>query len=72
MLRGALSVLDGKFMTVAKRLTSCKPSTSFRRIGLAFRGNDRKVWPWTQRVYDTLIAIQWGTIPDPLGWMVAV
>jgi branched-chain amino acid aminotransferase len=34
--------------------------------------NDRKVGPWTQRIYDTLTAIQWGTIPDPFGWMVPV
>jgi len=34
--------------------------------------NDRKVGPWTQRIYDTLTAIQWGTAPDPLGWMVPV
>jgi branched-chain amino acid aminotransferase len=34
--------------------------------------NDRKVGPWTQRIYDTLTAIQWGNAPDPLGWMVPV
>jgi branched-chain amino acid aminotransferase len=34
--------------------------------------NDRKVGPWTQRIYDTLTAIQWGTAPDPFGWMVPV
>lgn len=34
--------------------------------------NDRKVGPWTQRIYDTLTAIQWGTAPDPLSWMVPV
>jgi branched-chain amino acid aminotransferase len=34
--------------------------------------NDHKVGPWTQRIYDILTAIQWGTIPDPFGWMVAV
>jgi branched-chain amino acid aminotransferase len=34
--------------------------------------NDRKVGPWTQRIYDALTAIQWGTSPDPFGWMVAV
>jgi branched-chain amino acid aminotransferase len=34
--------------------------------------NDRKVGPWTQRIYDALTAIQWGTTPDPFGWMVSV
>jgi len=34
--------------------------------------NDRKVGPWTQRIYDTLTAIQWGTAPDTFGWMVPV
>lgn len=34
--------------------------------------NDRKVGPWTQRIYDALTAIQWGAAPDPLGWMVPI
>jgi branched-chain amino acid aminotransferase len=34
--------------------------------------NDRKVGPWTQRIYDTLTGIQRGTAPDPFGWMVPV
>jgi branched-chain amino acid aminotransferase len=34
--------------------------------------NDRKVGPWTQRIYEALTAIQWGTVPDPFGWMVPV
>jgi len=34
--------------------------------------NDRKVGPWTQRIYEALTAIQWGTVADPFGWMVVV
>jgi branched-chain amino acid aminotransferase len=34
--------------------------------------NDRKVGPWTQRIYGALTAIQWGTAPDPFGWMVPI
>jgi branched-chain amino acid aminotransferase len=34
--------------------------------------NDRKVGPWTQRIYEALTAIQWGLTPDPFGWMVSV
>jgi hypothetical protein len=34
--------------------------------------SDRKVGPWTQRIYEALTAIQWGTAPDPFGWMVPV
>jgi hypothetical protein len=34
---------------------------------MAFLINDRKVGPWTQRIYDTLSAIQRGIAPDPFG-----
>jgi branched-chain amino acid aminotransferase len=34
--------------------------------------NDRKVGPWTQRIYEALTGIQWGITPDPFGWMVSV
>jgi branched-chain amino acid aminotransferase len=34
--------------------------------------NDRKVGPWTQRIYDTLTGIQQGIIRDCFGWMVSV
>jgi branched-chain amino acid aminotransferase len=34
--------------------------------------NDRKVGPWTQRIYDTLTGIQQGILPDGFGWMVSV
>jgi branched-chain amino acid aminotransferase len=34
--------------------------------------NDRKVGPWTQRIYDTLAGIQQGIMPDCFGWMVSV
>jgi hypothetical protein len=42
------------------------------KVERAFIINDRKVGPWTQRIYDALTAIQWGTSPDPFGWMVSV
>lgn len=31
-----------------------------------------KIGPLTQRLYDTLTGIQWGTQPDPHGWMMAL
>jgi branched-chain amino acid aminotransferase len=39
---------------------------------LALIINDRKVGPWTQRIYDTLTAVQRGIIPDPFDWIVSV
>ena len=30
------------------------------------------IGPLTQRLYDTLTGIQWGTLPDPHGWIVPV
>ncbi len=32
--------------------------------------NGGKTGPLTQRLYDTLTGIQWGTQPDPYGWTV--
>ena len=32
--------------------------------------NGGKIGPVTQKLYDTLSGIQWGTIPDPHGWVV--
>lgn len=32
--------------------------------------NGGKIGPLTQKLYDTLTAIQWGTQPDPFGWIV--
>ena len=32
--------------------------------------NGGKIGPVTQKLYDTLTGIQWGTIPDPHGWVV--
>ncbi len=32
--------------------------------------NGGKIGPLTQRLYDTLTGIQWGTRPDPFGWVV--
>ena len=29
-----------------------------------------EIGPLTQRLYDTLTGIQWGTLPDPYGWVV--
>ncbi len=34
--------------------------------------NHGKIGPLTQRLYDTLTGIQWGTIPDPYGWTVPI
>ena len=34
--------------------------------------NGGKIGPVTQRLYDTLTGIQWGTQPDPYGWTVPV
>ena len=33
-------------------------------------GNGGKIGPLAQRLYDTLTGIQWGTRPDPFGWVV--
>ena len=34
--------------------------------------NGGKIGPLAQRLYDTLTGIQWGTRPDPFGWVVPV
>ena len=34
--------------------------------------NGGKIGPLAQRLYDTLTGIQWGTMPDELGWTVKV
>ena len=47
-------------------------------IGLLAQGDTRvevggnKIGHLTQRLYDTLTGIQWGTEPDPYGWVVPV
>ena len=30
---------------------------------------DNKIGPVSQRLYDTLTGIQWGTVEDPFGWV---
>ena len=32
--------------------------------------NGGKIGDVTQKLYDTLTGIQWGTVPDPHGWVV--
>ncbi|MBP1736446.1 MAG: branched-chain amino acid aminotransferase [Oscillospiraceae bacterium] len=34
--------------------------------------NNGNIGPLTQKLYDTLTGIQWGTLPDPFGWTVKV
>lgn len=34
--------------------------------------NNGEIGPLTQKLYDTLTGIQWGTIPDDMGWTVPV
>ena len=34
--------------------------------------NRGEIGPLTQRLYDTLTGIQWGTLPDTKGWTVPV
>ena len=34
--------------------------------------NDNKIGPISQKIYDTMTGIQWGTIADPFGWIVPV
>ena len=34
--------------------------------------NDNKIGPLTQKLYDTLTGIQWGTLPDPYDWVVKI
>ena len=34
--------------------------------------NNGQIGHLTQRLYDTLTGIQWGTEPDPYGWTVPV
>ena len=34
--------------------------------------NGGQIGETTQRLYDTLTGIQWGTVPDPFGWIVPV
>ena len=47
-------------------------------IGLLAEGDVKvevsggKIGRLTQRLYDTLTGIQWGTEPDPYGWVVPV
>ena len=44
-------------------------------IGLLAQGEEKvtvnggSIGPLTQRLYDTLTGIQWGTQPDPYGWV---
>ncbi len=37
--------------------------------GVRIRLHDGAIGPLSQRVYDTLTGIQYGRLPDPLGWM---
>ena len=44
---------------------------------LAYKGrrlvvNEGRIGELTQKLYDTIVAIQYGTAPDPHGWTVAV
>ena len=44
---------------------------------LAYKGrkmaiNGAKIGPLTQRVYDAIVAIQYGQAPDPDGWTLTV
>jgi branched-chain amino acid aminotransferase len=44
---------------------------------LAFKGrrmviNGGKIGPTTQKLYDAIVGIQYGTLADPHGWMVEV
>jgi branched-chain amino acid aminotransferase len=44
---------------------------------LAYKGrkmviNGGKIGPLTQRLYDAIVAIQYGTAPDPDGWTLAI
>ena len=34
--------------------------------------NDFQIGPVTQKLYDTLTGIQWGTMEDPYGWIYRV
>jgi branched-chain amino acid aminotransferase len=34
--------------------------------------NEGRIGPWSQRFYDALIGIQYGTQPDPFGWIETV
>ncbi len=34
--------------------------------------NEGRIGPLTQRLYDNLTAIQWGTVPDPFGWTMKI
>ena len=34
--------------------------------------NDNKIGAVSQRIYDTMTGIQWGTVEDPFGWIVPV
>ncbi len=37
--------------------------------GEKFVINDFKIGELTQKIYDELTGIQWGTRPDPFGWV---
>lgn len=34
--------------------------------------NNGEIGPVTHKLYDTLTGIQWGTLPDDMGWTVPV
>ena len=44
------------------------PVGELRYEGEVATVNDFKTGPVTQRLYDTLTGIQWGRIPDEMGW----
>ena len=51
--------------------TAAVISPSARWLGGPARGGQRRQdRPLAQRLYDTLTGIQWGTRPDPFGWVV--
>jgi branched-chain amino acid aminotransferase len=51
---------------------------NYKKLGeLYYKGDvvtvsDFKTGELTQKLYDTLTGIQWGTIEDPYGWTVVV
>jgi len=65
---------DGKLEEVFGTGTAAvvSPVKELDYKGEAAHISDGKIGPLTQKLYDTLTGIQWGTLPDQKGWIVEV
>lgn len=65
---------DGKLEEVFGTGTAAviSPVGELRYEGTAAKINDGKIGEVTQKLYDTITGIQWGTLTDDMGWIVPV